>query len=487
MAENLKLKTAGSIKWNTIDRISTQLLYAVVGIVLANLLSERDFGLVGLLLGFQAFANLFVDSGFGTALLQKKDPSQTDYSTVFWFNLSVSIIIYIALYFFAPLIADIFHGEQILIPLSRLLFLTFVINAFTIVQTNRLMKQMDVKMLAIANSIGLVVSGIVGIWLACTGANVWALVWQYLTLAAVKALWLWFSSSWRPSPVFSLKALKSICRIGFSVFSSSMLNTICLQIYTFVIGAYNFISLGIYTQADKWSKMSSASLSQIFTATFVPLLSSVQDDALTWKRYIAKTNRFTAFILFPVMLGLCIAGEPLFHTLFGNKWDAAIPIYQILTFRGIFIVLLSLYNNYILAAGAAKLLFIAELIKDSLIFIAIMATMWSGSLTIIVWGQFIASAITWIIILILTARKISVPAGSLLSYLLTPLLIAVLACAAAWTLNQTNLPAPAILVLIILAIATIYIGLAAMLKLPELTDVSAYILGRFKKKRNTTI
>ncbi|MDE6683516.1 MAG: oligosaccharide flippase family protein, partial [Muribaculaceae bacterium] len=210
---DLKLKTARSIKWNTIDRVSTQLLYAVVGIVLANLLSEKDFGLVGLLLGFQAFANLFVDSGFGTALLQKKDPTETDYSTVFWFNLVVSLAIYAILFFCAPLIADTFHGEKILIPLSRVLFLTFVINALSIVQTNRLMKRMDVKMLAVANTLGLFVSGIVGVWMAIAGYGVWALVWQYVVLGAVKTAWLWITCKWWPRGGFSLASLRQIYKV----------------------------------------------------------------------------------------------------------------------------------------------------------------------------------------------------------------------------------------------------------------------------------
>ena len=212
-------------------------------------------------------------------------------------------------------------------------------------------------MLAVANTLGLLASGIVGVWLALAGYGVWALVWQYVALGAVKTVWLWATGKWWPKAGFSLASLKSIYRVGLSVFSSSMLNTICLQIYTFVIGALNFVLLGVYTQADKWSKMSSASVSQILTATFVPLLSNVQDDPETFKRYMTKVNRFTGFILFPVMIGLAAIGAPLFHTLFGHKWEAAIPIYQILTIRGIFIVLISLHNNFILSIGAAKRLF----------------------------------------------------------------------------------------------------------------------------------
>ena len=479
---DLKLKTARSIKWNTIDRVSTQLLYAVVGIVLANLLSERDFGLVGLLLGFQAFANLFVDSGFGTALLQKKDPTERDYSTVFWFNLTVSTVIYVILFFCAPLIAHAFHDEQILIPLSRVLFLTFVINALSIVQTNRLMKRMDVKMLAVANTLGLVISGVVGVWMALAGWGVWALVWQYVALGTVKTAWLWITGKWWPRGGFSWESLRQIYRVGLSVFSSSMLNTVCLQIYTFVIGALNFTLLGVYTQADKWSKMSSASVSQILTATFVPLLSGVQDDRPTFLRYMQRVNRFTAFLLFPVMFGLAAIGAPLFHTLFGHKWDAAIPIFQILTLRGIFIVMISLYNNFILSIGAARQLFAVELVKDALIFIAILSTMWSGNLTLIVWGQFAASAITYFIVLRIASRITGYPPLRMLSDLLPSLGVA--AAMAALCLFMINIPAPPAvrLVATIAAGAVAYILVAKVCRLRELKDAAGYLLGRFKKK-----
>lgn len=476
---DLKQKTARSIKWNTIDRVSTQVLYAVVGIVLANLLSKRDFGLVGILLGFQAFANLFVDSGFGTALLQKKNPTDRDYSTVFWFNLTVSLVVYALLFVSAPLIAQFFHNELILIPLSRLLFLTFVLNALSIVQTNRLMKRLDVKQLAIANTLGLAVSGIAGIWLAVAGFGVWALAWQYVLLSAVKTLWLWITGKWWPRSGFSMDSLRSIWRVGISVFSSSMLNTICLQIYTFVIGAFNLVSLGIYTQADKWSKMSSASVSQILTATFVPLLSGVQDDEATFHRYLKKVNRFTAFLLFPVMIGLAAIGAPLFHTLFGTKWDAAIPLFQILTLRGIFIVLISLYNNFILAKGAAKRLVVVEIIKDALIFVAILTTMWTKNLTIIVWGQFIASAITYFIVLRIAAQTTGYSGAAMIRDLLPALsLSAVMGVCCLLVLPLVNIPVVQMLA-VICSGAAVYIVLCKLLRLPELPEAANYIL---KKK-----
>lgn len=489
MAENrqdeapLKLRTARSLKWNTIDKVASQLLYAVVGIVLANILSQQDFGLVGALLVFQAFAILFVDSGFGTALLQKKEPTQTDYSTVFWFNLGVSIIIYALLCLGAPLIADIFQGDRRLIPLSRLMFLTFVLNGLGIVQTNVLMKRMDVKQLAVANVIGLFASGIVGVILALTGYGVWALVWQYITLAAVKTGWLWLMASWRPSWCFSLSSLREILPIGGSVFGSQLLNTASLHIYSFIIGAfYSLVSLGVYTQADKWSKMGSASLSQILTATFIPLLSRVQDSLGDWQRYIRKINRFTAFMLFPSLTGLALIGEPLFHTLFGNKWDAAIPLFQILSVRGIFVVLISLCNNYLTAAGRARQIIVVEVVKDVAVLVAILATVWSGNLVLLVWGQLWASVLTFIVVMLISGRGARYSVWKMiLDFLpaLVPTLLMALGCIAVLYLHVSPLPK---LLIEILAGGILYVGIAWMMRLPELSEAAGYIFGRLRGK-----
>lgn len=289
---SLKLATARTLKWNTIDRLASQIIYAAVGIVLANVVSKEAFGIVGVMLVFQAFALIFVDGGFGAALLQKKETDSEDYSTVFWFNLSVSAAIYIVLWFAAPLISALFHHTEELIAMSRVMFLSFVFNGLGIVQGNRLMKQMDVRKLTVANLTGQVAGGVLGIVLALQGFEAWAIVWQSVSHSLIRGAMLWFGSSWRPRLIFSRKAFRHIFRMGMSVFSTSFLNTVCLNVYTFIIGVfYPLASLGVYTQADKWSKMGSASVSQVFTATFLPLMSRFRTvppiSTVSWARQTA--------------------------------------------------------------------------------------------------------------------------------------------------------------------------------------------------------
>ena len=465
----LKLKTARTLKWNAIDRLASQVLYGVVGIVLANVLSQEDFGLVGALLVFQAFAIIFADSGFGAALLQRKDPTEKDYSTVFWFNLIVSVGIYCILWFAAPLIADIFQHDRRLIPLSKVMFLTFVLNALAIVQTNRLMKRMDVKMIAVSNLVAQTGGGLLGIALA---------------LAGIKTGILWATGGWFPTSWIKIESFRKIWRIGLSVFSSSMLNTLFLTIYSFIIGAfYSLKSLGVYTQADKWSKMGSASISQVLTASFVPLLSRFQDNPDDFRRYVRRINRFGAFIVFPAMVGLAAIGESLFHTLFGSKWDASILLFQILVIRGIFVVLVSLYGNYMLAKGYGKRLFIIELIKDSAIALAIISTVFLRSVEWLVWGQLIASVVTFVIVVTMTGRAIGYRVGAMIYDLMPFASAACVMWCVCRMMSVLTLPAPMQMMIEITVGAAAYLLIMWIGKSPELQEGTAYIFGRFRKRK----
>lgn len=480
---NLKLRTARTLKWNTIDRLSTQLLYALIGVVLAIRLPQADFGLVGAILVFQAFAILFVDSGFGSALLQLKHPTQQDYSTVFWFNFCVSVLVYAVLWFAAPGIAAIFQNQQELIPLSRAMFLTFVLTALSIVQTNRLMKRMEVKQIALANIVGLLISGATGIWMAYHGFGVWSLVWQTVLLSAVKSVWLWCTGRWVPTCWIRRESMKRIWRVGLGVFTSQFLNTLCLNIYSFIIGAfYNMTALGVYTQADKWSKMGSASLSQILTATFVPVLARFQDSMERYRAMMGKVNRFTAFVVFPVMGALIVIAEPLFHALFDTKWDAAIILFQILTARGVFVIYTSLFNNYLLALGHARSLVVVEVVKDVLLIGAIFATVWLKSVEALVWGQLAAGALTCLFTALIALRHSGYSAALFIRDAAPYVLLTLAVMAGAWLLVLV-LSNPWLLMLSQLAGgAVLYCGVLSAFRSKVLADALDYLLGRFRRR-----
>lgn len=479
----LKLKTARTLKWNTVDKLASQVLYAVTGVVLANLLSKADFGLVGAMLVFQAFASLFVDSGFSSALIQKKEPTETDYCTVLYFNLAMSAVIYAALWFCAPLIADLF-GDDRLVDLSRVMFLSFIINATAIVQTNRLMKRMTVAKVAIANTVGLAISGAAGIWLAFAGYGAWAIVWQTIILAAVKSAFLWLTSGWMPRSRFSAKSLRSVFAVGSGVMASSFLNTVSLNVYSFIIGAYyNLSKLGCYTQADKWSKMGVMSMSQILTSSFLPVLSGFQDDKERLVRAMRKMNRFTAYLLFPLMLLLITAAEPIFHILFSTKWDEAIVLFQILVARGVFVVLTTLYNNYILSVGRPKALVAYEVVKDSLMVAAIVVTIPMG-VTAMIWGQLAASALFYVYSVVATSRITGYPLRQIVADILPYCALALAAAAGQYAVLKSMDNAWASLLLQTAVCFTLYYLANRLLQSKIQREVLSFAFGRFRRSKS---
>ncbi len=496
MAEaDMKLRTARTIKWNVLDRVSSQLLYAVTGIVLARVLSQEDFGLVGAIMVFQAFAVLFVDSGFSYALIQRKSPSLLDYSTVLWFNIGVATFIYAILWFAAPLIADCFQGDQRLIPLSRVMFLSFIINATAIVQTNRLMKMMDVRMIAISNIIGLIISAAVGIGLALNGYGAWAIVWQTITLSSVKSILLWLTSHWLPLLRFSWQSLRSIFKVGSAVMTSAFLNVLFQNIYSFFIGnRVNLVSLGYYTQADKWSKMGVSSITQVLTSSFLPVLSQFQDDKERFARATAKMNKFTAYLLFPAIGFLIVMAEPIFHILFGVKWDASIPLFQLLLLRGIFVVISSLYNNYIIALGKARMMVYMEVLRDGAALIALIITLPALALSypddltygvkILLIGQVIAYAITFFIMLIVTSRLTFRTAISYINdglpylaetaFIMIPMILLSQVIESPWLLLSLQATAG----------LGMYLGVNYILRSKVQKEAIDYVMHRFRNKKN---
>lgn len=412
---DMKNRVARTLKWNTLDKIATQCLYAVTGIILARELTEEEFGLVGAILVFQSFATLFVDSGFSYALLQRKRPTEDDYSTILWFNLGVATLCYIVLALGAPLIADIFENDERIIPLSRVMFLTFILNAAAIVQTNRRIKLMDVKMVTVSNTLGLLAGSVAGIYMALTGWGAWALVWQAVINSGVKTLILWVADSWRPKLVFSFSILRSFFHVGSGVFGTSFLNVLFQNIYSFFIGnRVGLFSLGYYYQADKWSKMGVASLSAIFTQSFLPLLSEYQDNPERYATTTSRINRFASYIVFPAFGLLIVMATPIFHVLFGTKWDPSIILFQLLLIRGIFTILVTLYHNYVMSLGKSRLMVVSEIIRDGTALLAIFITLPYIALTtpdditlgvtIFLWGQIIASIIAWAVMLVIAAR-----------------------------------------------------------------------------------
>lgn len=479
------------MKWNIIDKVGTQVLYAVTGIVLARMLGKVEFGLVGAALVFQAFASLLIDSGFSFALIQKQRPSRLDYSTVLWFNLGIAVFLYIVLFISAPAIAWCFGGDPRLIPISRVMFLGFILNASAIVQTNRLMKRMDVRMVAVSNALGLLAGSIVAILLALRGAGAWAVVWQTLTLNGVKSLVLWLSSGWRPMWRFSMTSLRSFFKVGSAMMASSFLNVLFQNIYSLFIGNRAGLgSLGDYTQADKWSKMGISSLSQVLTSTFLPALSAVQNEPERFRRISAKMNRFTAYLLFPCTCLLGVAATPVFHILFGVKWDTAIPLFQLLLAKGVFTVLTGLYNNYLVALAQTRTIVAMETLRDvSALLFLVITLPWIAMETpedpvagikLLLWGQVAAAAIAWGVMAVRTARILGRPVTRFVGENLPYIGLTLIAATAMWVESLAITDDLALLCVQGITALAIYMGLNSLFNSKIQSEVTGFLFRRKK-------
>ena len=488
---SLKRLTARSVKWNLIDRVVSIVLYTAIGIVLARELDPTDFGLVGTVLMFQAFASLFVDSGFSYALIQRKAPTHLDYSTVLWFNLGVALAVYLLLWAASPAIAR-WYDQPMLLWVGRLTFLAFIFNAASMVQTNRLMKRQNVAPIALANTVGLIAGGAVAIWLAVTlspGEKVWAVVWQTNVLNLVRCIILWVYTRWVPAWRFSWQSLKSFFAVGGSMMSISLLNTVFQNIYTFVIGSFSgMVKLGYYTQADKWSKMGISALSQVMTSSFLPTLSEVQDDGERFKRVSVRMNRSGSYLLLPALGFAVMLATPLFHVMFGDKWDVAVPLFQILLIRGMFTSLTSLYNNYVIAQGRPRMIVAMELVRDVTALVALAVTLpWIDigfgdnslwGIQLLLYGQLLASAVAWGVTVWYVAPMCGRTRLSFVSDNLPYIAVTAISMLVMWGIGMTAIDDRINLVTMTLAGLVVYIGINALLGSRVQRELFAYLLGR---------
>lgn len=351
---SLKQKTIGALLWNLLDRLGQQVLLFIVGILVANMLSVEDYALVGMLAIFSAIANTLLDSGFSAALIQKKETTQEEFSSVFWFNLAMSILLYLLLIACSPLIALFFHQPK-LTELSIVIFLAIPINALTLIQTTVLNKEVRFKPLAKINLLAMTISGGASLVMALSGCGVWTLAWQPVLVAGVRAALLWYRGKWRPQRTFCWGAIRSLFGFASSLLFASLINTCFLNIYLVIIGKlYPVKQLGYYTQGNKMCDMGVSLLyGSIQNATF-PIFSSIQHERERLIRAYRKTIRFTAFITLPIMAGLFIVARPLIQLLLKEDWWPSIPFFQLLCIGGCFTILTAINNNFIKVSGRSK-------------------------------------------------------------------------------------------------------------------------------------
>lgn len=363
MEPNLRKKTTNGLLWSSVERFSNQGVQFLFSIVLARLLTPEDYGIVAMVVIFFAIAQTFVDSGFSSAIVRKKDRTESDLSTCFYFNIFVGLGFYILLFQCSPFIAD-FYDQPILSPIVKISGLTVLINSLCIVQQAQFTIRIDFKTQAKVTLTGTVMSGILGILLAYLGYGVWALVWQGVTGSFVRMILFWILSKWRPRESFSKNSFHYLFGYGSKLLASGLLDTTYNNIYPIVIGKfYSPAQLGNFTRAQGWASLPSSNITGILQRVTFPVLTEMQDDDERLATNYRKLLRMSAFVVFPLMMLMAAIASPLIRVVITAKWDACVPYLQIMCFAMMWYPIHAINLNLLQVKGRSDLFLRLEIIK----------------------------------------------------------------------------------------------------------------------------
>ncbi len=407
MSESLKQATTKGLFWSSVERFSNQGVQFVFSIILARLLSPSDYGIIAMVTIFFAVAQSFVDSGFSNALVRKTDRVEEDLSTCFYFNIGVGIIAYIVLFLIAPLVAN-FYNQPILSPIIRITGLGVILNSLCVVQQALFTIKIDFKSQAKITLSATVISGIVGILLAYQGYGIWALVWQGVVSSIVRMGLLWLMSKWRPRTGFSKSSFNYLFGYGSKLLVSGLLDTIYNNIYPIVIGKfYNPAQLGNYSRALGWAQLPSANITSILQRVTFPVLSAIQDDTLRLQNSYRRLLKLSAFIVFPLMMGLAAMASPLIRVILTAKWDGCVLYLQILCFALMLYPIHAINLNLLQVKGRSDIFLRLEIIKKIIGVVILIITIPLG-ITAMCLGMVFSSIICLIVNTYYTSRFIDV-------------------------------------------------------------------------------
>lgn len=480
MAESLKHKAVKGISWSFADNVSRLGIQFLVSIVLARILSPAEFGIIGMVVIFTSIANSIVNSGFSSALIQKKNTDHIDYCTVFYFNIVLSFFLYIALYFLAPAISHFFKEPQ-LVNVTRVLGLVLFINAFAIIQRTILVKKIDFKTQTIITLISSVPSGLVGIGMAFNGFGVWSLVGQQLSHQGLNTTFLWIFNRWFPSWRFSITSFKRLFSFGSKLLVAGLIDTIWQDIYYVVIGkVYSTTTLGYYTRARGYEGLFSSNLTSVIQGVSFPVLSSIQDDNVRLKEGYRRIIRITMLITFTCMLGLAAVAKPLIILMIGEKWLTSVYFLQILCFSGMLYPLHSLNLNMLNVKGRPDLFLKLEIVKKTIGVFPILLGIFF-SIEWMLWGGVFTSFIAYYLNTYYSGRLINYPILAQIKDVMPGFVIAMSMAAMVWCITLLPLSFWVMLPLQILVGIVIIFALCEWFNLFEYKEIKNIIISVIKK------
>ena len=476
-AQNLKHTVAKGMLWGGVSNTVCQLLSLVFGIYLARILTPDDYCPIGMLAIFSAIAGSLQDSGFVSAIANRKNVGHDDYNAVFWFNILISLFMYAVLFFCAPLIASFFN-QPVLVSLSRYNFLGFVIAGFGIAPSAYLFRELKVKQKSIALILSITISGATGITLALNGYSYWGIATRSIMYVLVRTIVCWYFTPWRPSFKVKFYPLKYLFAFSYRLLITNIFQRFNWNIFSFILGRFYPRDVGNYVKSAEWFNMGGEVVNGMVNAVAQPVLAKIVDDNERQLRVFRKMLRFTAFVAFPLMLGLSLVSKELIIVVITDKWIESAGMLQVLAIWGAFMPLQSMFTNLLVSRGRAAVFMWCTIIQG-LLTLALLLTLHPYGIRNMIIAYCIFNAL-WLLVWHHFAQKeIGVSLRMFLADTLPYLLMAVAVMVTTHHLTTLIGNMYTLLVARVAIAATLYIGVAWVTHSQEFYEIIKFL---FKRK-----
>jgi len=475
-------KTLSGFLWTFLQQFSVQLINFGVTVILARILLPEEFGLIAMLTVFISIGNNLMDGGLASSLIRSNDLTQKDYSTVFFFNLAGSAIMYGLIFFSAPFIAA-FYQQNILALVLRVYAIGFIINAFYSVQNARLTKEMNFKIQMTIQIPSVLVGGLLGVFLAMKGYGVWSLVWMNLFQSFLSTVMHWIYSGWVPSFVFDKKSFIRHFHFGYKMTLTGLMDTLYRNIYVLIIGKYySVLQLGFYSRAESVSQLPTSNIAAIINKVTYPMFASINNNDAKLKSVYKTLMQQVLFWNAPILIFLAVIGEPLFTFLFTVKWLPAVPYFQILCLSGVMYPLHSYNLNILKVKGRSDLILKIEIIKKIISVIGILCVIPFGIYGLL-YVQLFFSFFSYYINSIYSGKLLDYPISEQITDILPTILISLSIGLLCYLFDQMFLKPMAFfditrMVIDGLFFFLLYLGCSTLLKLTPIHDFKQLILKR---------
>ena len=459
-------KFLNGVFWAFIQRVGVVLTSFISNIILARLLSPDDYGCIGMLMIFIAISNAFIDGGFGSALIQKKSPTQEDYSTIFHWNLFLSVVLYGVLFMAAPWVAS-FYKIELLSSVLRVQGIVLIINALSIVQQNILRKRLLFRHLAVVRISASVLSLLLAVFLAYRGYGVWTLVAQQIAWSCFATAFCWALNVWRPSMQFSMQSFKSLYQFGGFILLSNMVTAFTENVQGVIIGRmFTPATTGLYAQAKKLEEAASTTLATIVDQVSYPVFAEAQDDSERFQLILRKIITVSAYVCMPILCLLIVVAEPVISWLYSDKWIACVPYFRILCVAGVVKSIINVHYFSIAAKGRSKLLFRLTLVQSVWGVVCMLVGVYVGGVYGLLWGMVLSIYTNYMMYAVLSSNITGYKLMMQLRDLLPILCVAALTAIATYYVG-TLFHAPVFLTFVLQALVYggVYVGCSLLFQL----------------------